>query len=776
MDQREVKTYSPIGAASGSEILPFAPVIYLAWADGELSEDEIGTIRRRLDDAKLDDETRAGVGDWLDPASPPAPAALDGLLAAIRETAARQSGGMQAASTLAELGERLALAVGADVRRARQVRTALEDIEPALGVISAEALRALIPSGDDGESRRDVAAFDVAAMNALLDAGHRDIRGRLREILSAPEFAYGTTHDSAAYRQRVLDWCRTLAGEGIGAIAYPREFGGEHDAARSIAAFETIAYHDLSLLIKFGVQFGLFGGSIFLLGTRRHHERWLRAAGTLELPGCFAMTETGHGSNVRDIETTATFLPARDAFEVHTPNRGAMKDYIGNAALHGRVAVVFAQLESGGGRHGVHAFLVPIRDEAGNTLPGVRIEDCGLKEGLNGVDNGRLTFDHVRVPREHLLNRFGDVSEDGTYTSSIASPGRRFFTMLGTLVAGRIAIAAGALSATKSGLAIAVRYTARRRQFGPEGEAEVPVLDYRVVQRALLPRLATVYALDFAIDDLVSRFVARSDADAQEIEALAAGIKAYASRLAVETLQACREACGGQGYLEVNRLGILRADTDVFTTFEGANAVLWQLVAKGLLTEYREQFGELRLWNVVRYVSGRAAKAIAEQNPIAKRRTESEHLRDADFHSAAFRFRELRLTDSLARRLRRRISEGEDSFAALNACQDHAIAAATASIERHVHERLMESVAKAAEGLRPALDRVAALFALSTIERNAAWYLEKNYIEGVKAAAIREEVNRLCAEVRGEALSLVDAFGIPDALLAAPIGIGAGTR
>src|SRR3712207_5463933 len=108
-------------------------------------------------------------------------------------------------------------------------------------------------------------------------------------------------------------------------------------------------------------------------------------------------------------------------------------------------------------RRGVHAFLVPIRDEDGAPAPGVTIGDDGPKAGLNGVDNGRLTFDHVTVPREMLLDRYGQVAEDGTYTSSIENETRRFFTMLGTLARGRVKIGGPAPAATKLALDIALR-------------------------------------------------------------------------------------------------------------------------------------------------------------------------------------------------------------------------------------------------------------------------------------------------------------------------------
>ncbi len=64
------------------------------------------------------------------------------------------------------------------------------------------------------------------------------------------------------------------------------------------------------------------------------------------------------------------------------------------------------------------------------------------------------------------------------------------------------------------------------------------------------------------------------------------------------------------------------------------------------------------------------------------------------------------------------------------------------------------------------------LFALWRIEEDRGWFLESGYIESNKAKAIRKLVNRLLAEVREQAVPLVDAFDIPDEILGAPIGIG----
>ncbi len=750
-------------------LLPFLPLIYVAWADGELTAEEAAGIQAAIAaEGGLDAGCRERLGRWLDPDEPPSTRQLQAILRTVRQAGGRLP--ETARGSLAELGAGLAGLSGEPAVSAAE-RRALATLEQALGVAGGEVSRELLtevrPAAVEAPTALD---FEPARLTRLLDGDYAAVRQRVREVLSRPEFTYRLDLDREAYREQVLDWCRTLAGEGLGALAFPPEYGGAGDLGQFIAVFETLAFFDQSLLVKFGVQFGLFGGSVLQLGTRRHHRRYLAALGRLELPGCFAMSETGHGSNVADLATVARYDPATEEFEIHTPTPLDRKDWIGNAARHGRLATVFAQLEIAGERYGVHAFLVPIRDDDGRPLAGVEIEDCGPKEGLDGVDNGRLTFDRVRIPRDNLLDRFATVAADGTYDSPIASPTRRFFTMLGTLVGGRISVAAAALSAARSGLAIAIRYGERRRQFGPAGGAEVPLMDYRTHQRRLLPRLADSYAVGFAHRYLVERFLARSEEDAREVEGLAAGLKAYSSWQTVATLQSCRECCGGQGYLRVNRIAELMDDTDVYTTFEGDNTVLLQLVAKGLLTRYRHQFTDLRLGGAVRYLAARAAQALVEINPVFPRRTDDSHLRNPEFHLHALRYREERLLTTAAGRLKRRIDEGADSFAALNDCQDHLVALALAYVERVILERFQAALAGLEDdSLRPVLGRLYDLWALWRIEQDRGWFLENGYLEGNKAKAIRALVNAILPEVRRDALGLIEAFAIPDNCLAAPI-------
>jgi len=648
------------------------------------------------------------------------------------------------------------------------------------------------PAASDGTeaSRYVQPAIDVAELAALLDGKYAEIRGLVRtnlaEYSSILEEAETMTRDE--FRERVKQVVVEMASTGQTGMGFPEEYGGGGDIGASVAAFETLAYGDLSVLVKVGVQFGLFGGAILQLGTEEHHKAYLPELITGRLMGCFAMTETGHGSNVQALGTVATYDVATQEFVITTQGEQARKDYIGNAAKHAEVAVVFAQLEVGGTSEGVHAFVVPVRED-GRPCPGVRIEDDGAKMGLNGVDNGRLWFDGVRVPRTALLNRFADVTPAGVYESEIENPNRRFFTMLGTLVQGRVCVGGAGINAAKVALTIAVKYALQRRQFEASSEDEEELLlDYGMHQRRLFPLLARTYALHFAQEVVASQLhdvfsgIADDEHTRRELESRAAGTKALGTWHATRTIQECREACGGAGYLSVNRFAALKADTDVFTTFEGDNHVLLQLVAKGLLTDYASEFEDMDQFGMVRFVAGMAVETVIEKTNVHKllerikdvlpggdQWDQEAGLLDPDYQLAMLRFREEHMLAGVARRLKRGIDQKMNPGVVFSRVQDHVIAAANAHVERLVLEAFVAKARSLPDGdLKVAVNLLCDLHALSTIEADRAWFMEHGRLTVVRSKAISREINSLCRKIRPLAGDLVDAFGVPAEMLRSP--------
>lgn len=626
-----------------------------------------------------------------------------------------------------------------------------------------------------------------AELRRALDGQLAHERAAARRALPAENLLRDPDQSIDDARDWVLNRLQELSDAGFGAAGIMKDADDEAEPLAAVLAFEMLAHGDLSTLIKSGVQFGLFAGAISNLGTRWHHDKFLPDVTSMKLLGGFAMTELGHGSDVASIETTITFVPETDEFEVHSQTPGATKAYIGNAARDGSLAVVFGQLLVRGKNHGVHAILVPIRDADGADLPGVTTFDHGGKGGLLGVDNGLIRFDRVRVPRRMLLDRYGGVDEHGVYASPIANANRRFFTMLGTLVRGRVCIAAGAGIAARRGLSIATRYALKRRQFtAPDRPDGVLLLDYLTHQRRLLPAIARTYALGFAQNELTMALVhvqspgaESSERDQRELETRAAGLKAMSTRFANDALQVCREACGGAGYMAENRIVGLRADADVFATFEGDNTVLLQLVTKALLTDYRQVWGDMDRVAMVQATAKVVGQTVLERTAAsllierlvatARRRPEELNLVDRGWHAYLFEERERHSLESLARRMRSTARNSRD-FEAVNRLQDHMLFVARAHLERVTLEAFIAGIQACADpGARQVLETLCSLYALSSIADDRAWFLEHNRLSTGRAKALGAQINALCAELRPHALALVEGMGVPESWLGAKL-------
>ncbi|MFB7844157.1 acyl-CoA dehydrogenase [Microbacterium sp. NPDC056052] len=632
--------------------------------------------------------------------------------------------------------------------------------------------------------------IDVDAVGDLLLGTWADTRREAREMIKDPAFWRDDSLGKDEHRERVLSQLHLLVQNRAVHRAFPKRLGGEENNGGNIAGFEELVVADPSLQIKSGVQWGLFGSAVLQLGTAEHHDRWLPGIMSLEIPGAFAMTEIGHGSDVASIGTTATYDPATEEFVINTPFRAATKEFLGNAALHGIAATVFAQLITNGVNHGVHCFYVPLRSEDGVDLPGIGREDDGLKGGLNGIDNGRLSFDHVRIPRTNLLNRYGDVAADGTYSSAIDSPGRRFFTMLGTLVQGRVSLDGAASWASALGLYIAITYATQRRQFNGADGSETTLLDYGKHQRRLLPRLATTYAQLFAHDEFLQKFdgvfSGRTDTpqDREDLETLAAALKPLSTWHALDTLQECREACGGAGFMFENRFVGLRADLDIYVTFEGDNNILLQLVGKRLLTDYAQQFKGKDAAALAKYAVGQTAgrvfhgaglrqfgQAVADLGSTARSvenglRAEQQHELLTD--------RVQQMVADIAGRLR---AAGKDKVLGeklFNENQAELIEAARAHGELLQWEAFTDALARVQdEDSKAVLTWLRDLFGLQLVEKHLAWYLINGRLSAQRAASVSRYIDRLCARLRPHALDLVNAFGYEPEHVRAPLASGA---
>lgn len=632
-------------------------------------------------------------------------------------------------------------------------------------------------------SKKHQLTVDPSHIRAVLDGQWADYRMNGRAFVDKEHAVLSETGDLEQLRAETLAGVQALIDTGISSLPLPVDQGGQNNHAGYVAAFEELVTAEPSIQIKAGVQFGLFGGALQHLGNAEQHEKWLKPAVRGELLGAFAMTEIGHGSDVASIGTTATYDPETETFIINTPFRAATKEFLGNAAAHGEAAVVFAQLITKGVNHGVHCFFVPIRDGAGGqALPGVTTEDDGRKGGLLGVDNGRLSFDNVRVPRTNLLNRYGDVAADGTYTSDIESPGRRFFTMLGTLVQGRVSLDGASVVAAKLALDIALRYGMQRRQFtGADDDVEEVLLGYQEHQRRLMPLVARVFANATAHDRLLESFQlvfsGKDDSNEarQRLETQAAGFKALSTWDALDTIQECREACGGAGFMWENRLVGLYGDMDVYVTFEGDNTVLLQLVAKRLLSDYAAELKDIDIGGVARYLGTQAAEHSLYRSglanigrtigdiftpALANKRVRSGHVQQAMLHNRV----EVMVAD-LAGKLRPAATMSQDKAAELfNSVQHQLIEVARAYVEVMKWEALNDAMHAVAERTghqaeAKLMRRIRDLYGLSLIEEHIGWHIMYGRLSMARARQIGPTIDSLCQKLAANAAALCEAFG-----------------
>ena len=745
-----------------NSILPYIPFFYVIWSDDLLSASEIDVITNAInEDASLSTPDRKQLSLWLDKTNPPKDTEIKQWQQVISKSKAKL---IESEPFPLEAFSRKVATFYCDSCGDNEQ---LKEIELNLGIqpnhykhlFNVEVLQQSFSNYYNG-----------IEIDEILNKKFLKEVYTFREFLSHDIFNWSIETNKEKARTKVLSQVKLLAKNGWGAIAYPEAYGGKDNMENYAAIFEHLMFVDGSLAVKFGVQFGLFGGSIQNLGSKRHHDQYLKATGETNLLGCFAMTETGHGSNVRGVKTTATYIHKDKSLIIHTPGKNDNKEYIGNA-LHSKMASVFAQLIVNGKNQGVHAILVPLRNDKHEELEGITVEDNGYKLGLNGVDNGKIWFNQVKVPVENLLDKYGRIDVDGNYESEIKNPNKRFFTMLGTLVGGRICVAKGALAGAKMSLAVAVKHALQRRQFNDSLRVQEDLLlDYPSHQLRLLPKIATSYVYHIVLQRAMENYTKNTSDDKRVIETQVAGLKAIITWFATEAIQECREACGGKGYLIENRIADLKNDTDIFSTFEGDNTVLLQLAAKGVLSDFKSELNAGGFVSVLKLLRNRFSDKLTTINPTYVNKVDKAHLFDTKFHLHALDYRLRRLTDTAAMRIRGYIKKGMPSYQAFLKVQTHLLEVGKAYSEGLAIKWYYEFTAKIPDGkYKELLHQIGTLHVLSIIRKDASWYLEQGYLSSTKSKAIRQRIERLSTELRPHAYALVEGFGIPKHLLTAPI-------
>ncbi|XP_060528375.1 probable peroxisomal acyl-coenzyme A oxidase 1 [Cylas formicarius] len=508
------------------------------------------------------------------------------------------------------------------------------------------------------------------------------------------------------------------------------------------------------------VNHGMFIPTIVGQGTPDQQAKWLARASNFQIIGTYAQTELGHGTNVRGLETTATYDPSTEEFVLNTPTLSAYKWWpagLGHTVNH---AILVAQLEANGKRYGVHTFVVQLRDEETHMpLPGVTIGEIGPKLGMNGTNQGFLALAKVRIPRANMLMRHSQVLPDGTYVSS---PNRAL--TYNAMLFVRLLIIYQSAWYLKRAVTIVTRYSAVRRQGGAKRGVELQIMDYRTQQQKIFPYIATCFAFQYVGDwlwNVYNEVNAELDTgkleNLPELHSLSCVFKAITSADAAAGIEICRLACGGHGYMQASNLPILYGLATAMVTYEGENTVLLLQTARYLIKVW--QSGNLSRIPSVNYLN----TALQTKRPFE---------RSVEWIIFALRRAFTSLITRADQGLRDRMASGQTKEDAWNNTSIDLVEAADHYGRSFIVEAFHERVGKlsVSAALKSVLNQLDELYAVSTALKLKGSLLRFADISERHLITLQAWLEDLLAVIRPNAVGIVDSFDIRDEILASALG------
>ncbi|KAH9255374.1 hypothetical protein BASA81_006493 [Batrachochytrium salamandrivorans] len=532
-------------------------------------------------------------------------------------------------------------------------------------------------------------------------------------------------------------------------------------------------------------HYGLFLPTILGQGSPEQMMAWAPRALTFQIVGSYAQTELSHGSNVRGLQTTATYDEVSQCFIMHTPCLGATKWWNSNAGIVATHGAVFAQLITKGKEHGVHVFFVQLRDENHRFLPGVMAGDVGVKMGDNTIDTSWIQFDHVKVPREHLMGKRQHVEPDGTYVKHTAKGGNEhahYLTMMNAR-AGMVNIASGKLAI---GATIAARYSCVRLQGFTSNASNVSfrseenaIIEYQNQRYRVLKAVANSYCMrmngtwmalkmrKLQTDVLTPGAV--SDEDFQEVHVAAAAMKGIVTLMAHLGIEDCRKACGGHGFLLNSGIGLLSGDYSWQVTAEGDYIVMLLQAGRYLLKSYHTAKRGEKLTGMMECL---LPLRDPKFNPSSQKKASASttaQIRNHQFLLDLFRHRLLscvfRVGQQFDEKMKRNGNRFEDAF---NSCSLNLQTSAVSFGMYFMLKNFVEVAERETDqAISAALGRLVSLFALSEILDGKQWF---GLIDASESDLVNDAVVEILDELRPDVVALVDAFDIPDAVLNSTIG------
>ncbi|MBK8166784.1 MAG: acyl-CoA dehydrogenase family protein [bacterium] len=359
----------------------------------------------------------------------------------------------------------------------------------------------------------------------------------------------------------------------------PEAYGGlGADKATIMLVSEGVAWGG-SFAVTHGAQAGIGTLPIVYYGTPEQKEFWLPKLATGEVLSCYALTETGSGSDALAAATTAVLAPDGQHYVLN----GA-KQFITNAG-YADICIVFAKIDG----EKFTAFIVDLK------APGVTIGPEEHKMGIKGSSTCAIVLEDVKVPVGNLLGEIG----------------KGHHIAFNILNVGRFKLGASTMGGIKMTMKHAVPYTKQRRQFGQA------LCEFGLIRR----KIADVMAHGFMAESMVYRTAGLMDAalstrekgaPAYELQGVrmveefsieCSMIKVFASEALAHAAEEGVQMLGGYGYCSEYPLERFYRDERINRIFEGTNEINRMLVPGMIMKKALK--GELAFLG--------AAKAVADE-------------------------------------------------------------------------------------------------------------------------------------------------------------------
>ena len=612
------------------------------------------------------------------------------------------------------------------------------------------------------DKERATASFDVKELSRTLYGDALEDRLKFEKLFSSNPI-FDKSRDMDMSRDEYTKKCLERSFETYRIVKKNKDLLAKHSPLHGEGGFSVGSFGTPTGLTD---HFALFISTLLSQATKEQQREWLMKAINLQIIGTYAQTELGHGSNVRGLETTATYDPDTDEFIINSPDVSAAKWWPGALGLLATHAIAYARLIIKGKDYGFHAFVVQIRDENHRPLPGIEVGDIGPKMGYNAYDSGYLLMKNIRIPRFNMLARFQQMEKGGEYKKAPPALAKiAYFTMLKI----RVAISVGAGQALARCLTIAIRYNATRKQgfIQSKGGAEHPIINYTIQQSKLFPQLSTAFALTFASMDcrrLLDQFeesLKKGEKDSgvlPVLHATAAGLKAFSTELAVDGIEEARRCCGGQGYALASGIGMFQMTYLPSITFEGDYVPMALQLARFLVGCVKSLMAGKKLHGAVEYLARKSSGSLPSS--VAA-------MRDPKNLIAVFEDAARRSVFSVAKSFQERLSKGVRFEEAWNAEHIGLMKAA----RNHTLCFILSSAYSAVSRLespkvKDVILRLVSLFGLTRVRELGRFAQLTTSASGI----IDQAVHQLLGEIRPDAVSLVDSFGFTDFQLNTCIG------